>query len=111
MFIWIACRIQGHFSNLPIDIGWQVFEYTLEVGLALNQEPLLKIWDMFIRQEHLPYLAPVANYLMERPTVDRKCLGERLAKTLILITECPKLSKKPEMVTKLLPSLLSIDPR
>merc|ERR1712223_662861 len=66
---------------------------------------------MFITQKQLPYLAQVTNYLMERPTVDRKLLGERLAQTLTIVTECPKISKRPEIISALLPGLLSIDPR
>jgi hypothetical protein len=85
--------------------------YSLECGLSLDQEPLLKLWDMFINQKHLKYLPQISNYLMERPTIDRKFLGERLAQTLTIATECSKLSKKPEIIRDLLPSLLSIDPR
>ena len=96
---------------MPTEIGWQVFEYSLKCGLVLSHKPLLKLWDMFITQKQLPYLAQVTNYLMERPTVDRKLLGERLAQTLTIVTECPKISKRPEIIRDLLPGLLSIDPR
>ena len=111
LFICISFRIQGYYGSLPIDIGWQVFEYSLKCGLVLSHKPLLKLWDMFITQKQLPYLAQVTNYLMERPTVDRKLLGERLAQTLTIVTECPKISKRPEIISALLPGLLSIDPR
>ena len=98
MFIEIGHQVQDNFA---IIIGWRAFDYSLRSGLALNWICLLKLWDMSILQKS-PILPFIANYLMERPTVDRRYLGERLAITLDIAYK-----SKPEIICAMLPALLS----
>ena len=96
--------IQGKFPNLAVNMGWRAFEYSVNCGLVLNPHYLFMIWDMNINQKSstLPF---IANYFMERMTVDRKLLLERLAMTIDIVTN----SIKPEVVCILVPSLLTLD--
>ena len=88
------------------EIGWQSFDYSLECGLALNPAVLIMLWDMNIKQKssNLPF---IANYVLERPTVDRQIsVKDRLPITLDIVSQS---HLKPETICAMAPSLLSID--
>ena len=106
-FIRIASKIQDDFPILAEEIGWHSFDYSLECGLALNPAVLIMLWDMNIKQKSstLPF---IANYILERPTIDRQIsVKDRLPLTLDIVVS--QSQSKTEIICAMAPSLLSID--
>ena len=87
--------------------------FSLKCGLALGQEILLLLWDIYIKKESLKYLPNLSNYLMERPTFPRKFLNDRMTQTVRIILNVnetsSKMHQKIQMIHALLPSLMSVN--